>query len=194
MTGRRRLRIGSIILVGMMSVVGCSSNSAVTVEELQLRVSSSKEYQVDATWVWGEGKSTAVKMTGRGTWSDHGRLIDWHNRWNGITTRSTIDDEHVVTEDGETHSRESNVGRYRLEGDLFASADPLVLASDYGVKLSTGNGELTGRGDCATDHRPCTARLHVVVDRDGRPEQVRLVVTHQGWTDHLRYVYKYPEG
>jgi hypothetical protein len=180
-------------LAGMMSVTGCSSNNTVTIEELQLRVSSSKEYRVDATWVWGEGKSTAVRMTGRGTWTDHGRLIDWQNRWNGLTTRSMIDDENVVTEDGESHSRKSIEGRYRLEADLFASADPLVLASGYGVKLSTSNGELTGRGDCATEHGPCTARLHVVVDREGRPEQVRLVVTHQGWTDHLRYVYKYPE-
>lgn len=172
----------------VLSLNGCGRPSEVTTpSELLDSLTEAGSWKVEASWVWGEGTAIPTRMTGYGEWEQAATVRRWVNEWNGVRTLTIITPDQVWTEAGETYGRDSIDGRYRVEHDLFAGADPLVMADRYGIVLRGTGTRLTGHADCTTDGDPCTARLAVGLDRDGSPESVHLVLQRSAWRDRIYF-------
>jgi hypothetical protein len=181
----------AVLAVLALLVSGCGSDSpVVTAAELVTKVGESRSHTVEAVWVWGSGSDNPVRMTGRGQWDDHGSVRRWVNEWNGTRTESMITVDEVVDETGMTYDINSPEGRFRAENDLFAGADPLMVAAGYKIELRGEGDHLSGRGDCSTDGAPCIARLHVELDERGLPLKARIVLTRMTTTDQYTYRYR----
>lgn len=188
MPGMRSLLAATVASLTVLLTAGCAAPAQPTTPlVLTERLLQAGSWKVHATWEWGAGATTVVRMTGYGQWARGGSVRSWNTRWNGTKILTVITPGQVLTEDGEVFSSESPEGRYRSESDLFASADPLTMATRLGLVLHGDAEQLSGRADCTNEHGRCLARLDVRLDQEGRPARVQLVVTRAGWTDLVLY-------
>jgi hypothetical protein len=183
----RAVAVVLTIIVGV-SVTGCAGpQQHLTPASVIARLDEAGTRKVQASWTWGSGKADEVRMTGDGEWSHAGSVRRWVNRWKGTSVSALITPDQVLIEDGSTLDPSSSEGSYRIEGDLFASADPLKIAAEHNMVMRGRGGEFSGRADCSTAERKCMSRMTVLLDRNGNPSQITLVLTYPRWTDVIEY-------
>ena len=176
-----------LTIVAGISVAGCAGPQQMTPASLTARLDDAGTRKVQASWTWGAGKGEEVRMTGKGEWSHGGSVRKWVNTWNGTSISAVITPVGILVEDGSTLDPTSREGEYRIQGDLFASADPLKIADEHGIVLQGQGDKFDGRADCSTSERKCMAQIEVQLDEDGNPSNIRLIITYPRWFDVIEY-------